>query len=86
MPTPPMDADLPAVLEGDAVRAAFATLPVLWRRVLFLRVVEGRPSGEVGALLGRHAADIRQIQYRAISRLRREMAAGGWIDELGEMD
>ncbi len=82
-PVQAADADLVATLEGDAVRAAFAKLPVLWQRVLVLRVIEERPAGEVGAILGRTAAGIRQIQYRALSRLRHEMTAGSVIDELG---
>jgi RNA polymerase sigma-70 factor (ECF subfamily) len=80
---PPAEEQLVSVLEGEVVRSAFAALPPLWQQILFLRVVEHRPAAEVAELLQRNPAAIRQIQHRALSRLRRELTTAGWIEEAG---
>ncbi len=81
---PSVEEQLVALVEGDLVRAAFARLSPLFRQVLFLRVVERRPAAEVADLLGRNPADIRQIQHRALVRLRSELVGRGWTDHAGE--
>lgn len=57
-------------LDEVAIQAALRRLPDEQRRVIQLRVIEGRSSQEVAELLGRNAAAIRQIQRRALLELR----------------
>ncbi len=52
--------------------AALGRLPEDQRQVLRLRLVEGLPAVEVAVRMGRTADTIRQIQHRALIRLRRE--------------
>lgn len=59
-----------AALDRAAVRAALATLPEDYRRVIELRVIEARPAQEVGELMGRQADAVRQLQRRALTALR----------------
>jgi RNA polymerase sigma-70 factor (ECF subfamily) len=56
--------------ERDALRRALATLPADYRRVLHLRIVEGRPMPEVAVTLGRKPDAVRQLQHRALVALR----------------
>jgi RNA polymerase sigma-70 factor, ECF subfamily len=67
-------------LEGAdraALIAALARLPDEQRQVLRLRLMEGLPAAEVAARMGRNADSIRQIQHRALIRLRQEFLAVG---------
>jgi RNA polymerase sigma-70 factor, ECF subfamily len=62
-------------LEGadrTALIAALARLPEEQRQVLRLRLMEGLPAAEVAARMGRNADSIRQIQHRALIKLRQE--------------
>ena len=62
-------------LEGAdraALIAALARLPEEQRQVLRLRLMEGLPAAEVAARMGRNADSIRQIQHRALIKLRQE--------------
>jgi len=62
-------------LDRAALGAALGRLPVEYRLVLRLRLSEGRSSDEVAAILGRSAPAVRQLQHRALVRLRAEYAA-----------
>ena len=59
-----------ALLEGEMVRAAFASLPQRWREVLWQREVEGRSVSEVGDLLGLSSGAVVQLAFRAREGLR----------------
>jgi RNA polymerase sigma-70 factor (ECF subfamily) len=61
-------------VEVGRVQAALAELPRDQRRVIELRVSDGRPTAEVAALLGRQPAAVRQLQHRALSALRARLA------------
>ena len=52
------------------LRAALGKLEPDQRRVLELRLVEGRSAFEAGDLLGRTPEAVRALQYRALRRLR----------------
>lgn len=69
MPTP----EEQAVMASDAASAyeALRRLPDLEQRVLRLRIVDELSAEAVGAIIGKNAAAVRQIQHRAIVRLRR---------------
>jgi len=60
-------------LDDAAIQLALKRLPDEQRRVIQLRVIEGRSSQEVADLLGRNAAAIRQIQRRALLELRESL-------------
>ncbi|HLN16336.1 MAG TPA: sigma-70 family RNA polymerase sigma factor [Acidimicrobiales bacterium] len=68
------DPELIAVAESDraVLVAALRRLPEEQRIVLRLRVLEGLPAAEVAARLGRNADAVRQLQHRALLRLRDE--------------
>ena len=51
---------------------ALSRLPEEQRRVLRLRLVDGLPAAEVAVRIGRNADSVRQIQHRALIRLRQE--------------
>lgn len=57
-------------LDHAALRAALAGLPEDYRRVIQLRIIEARPAQEVGAIMGRQADAVRQLQRRALVALR----------------
>lgn len=59
-----------AAAERARLRDALACLPPDYQAVLRLRVVEGRPTAEVAALLGRGPNAVRQLQHRALVALR----------------
>ena len=85
---PDMDGPVPdratAELEPEAIVLAAAErhllveamrrLPHRCREVLFLRVLEGRTATEIGVEWGRTPESVRQIQHRALTALRVEMA------------
>jgi RNA polymerase sigma-70 factor (ECF subfamily) len=60
------------LLNADAamLRAALAELSDDHRRVIQLRVIEGRSSQEAGDIMGRNPDAIRQLQRRALVALR----------------
>ncbi len=62
-------------LDDAAIRLALDQLPVEQRRVIQLRVIEGRSSQEVAELMGRNPATIRQIQRRALLQMREMLRA-----------
>jgi len=64
-----------ARLDEAALSTALGGLPAEYRLVLRLRLVEGRSSDQVAASLGRSAPAVRQLQHRALVRLRAEYAA-----------
>ncbi len=72
-----------AGLEAETVRAAFERLSPIQKRVLEWRILEGRPAAETAVLLQRRPDDVRQIQFRAIAAMRRDLARRGWFDEEG---
>lgn len=57
------------------IRKALDKLSDDHRRVLELRIFEGRDSNEVARMMGRSPAAVRQLQYRAIAALRAELKA-----------
>lgn len=61
-----------AIIRADheAVVAALGRLPDLQRRVLRMRIVDELSAEAVGAIIGKSAAAVRQIQHRALTRLR----------------
>jgi RNA polymerase sigma-70 factor (ECF subfamily) len=67
-----------AEAERLLVRAAMAALPEEARRILLMRVVEGRSSAEVAKVLGRTADSVRQAQLRALQSLERQLRRLGW--------
>jgi RNA polymerase sigma-70 factor (ECF subfamily) len=62
--------------EQTRIAALLAPLPADYRRVIELRVLEGRPTNEVAALMGRSPGAIRILQHRAITTLRQQMHEG----------
>ena len=73
----------PAGRAGDpeALKAALAVLPDLWRRVVILRDVDGRPPAEVSAATGLTAEQQRDVLNRARELLRENL---GRAPERGE--
>jgi RNA polymerase sigma-70 factor (ECF subfamily) len=57
--------------DADALLEALARLPELQRRVLRLRILDELSAEAVGAIIGKRAAAVRQIQHRAVLQLRR---------------
>jgi RNA polymerase sigma-70 factor (ECF subfamily) len=62
--------------EQTRIAALLAPLPADYRRVIELRVLDGRPTDEVAALMGRSPGAIRILQHRAITTLRKQMHEG----------
>ena len=62
-------------LEGERAHALLATLPADQRDVLLLRLVADLPVADVAVVLGRSPAAVRQLQVRALARVRRQIAA-----------
>ncbi len=75
-PPTPEEAAL-ARLEVEDLRRALAALPDEQRTVLRLRVFEHLSAEETGAVLGRSAAAVRQIQHRAVVALRAALGGEG---------
>lgn len=65
-----------ARLAADDALALLAGLPDDQRNVLLLRVVGELPAADVALVLGRSPDAVRQLQHRALARLRRDLAAG----------
>ncbi len=65
-------------LDAQVIRAAMRSLPPTQRRVLRLRVFEGLSAGAAGAVMGKDAAAVRQIQHRALLALRSRLVESGW--------
>jgi RNA polymerase sigma-70 factor, ECF subfamily len=68
-------------VEPEALRAALATLPGPWRRVVILRDVDGLPPAEVSAVTGLTAEQQRDVLNRARELLRENL---GRARERGE--
>jgi RNA polymerase sigma-70 factor (ECF subfamily) len=60
--------------EHRRLLAALDRLPDAYSDVLRQRVLRGRTAAEVGALTGQTANAVRQLQFRAMTALRRELA------------
>lgn len=60
-------------LEGEALRAAFRTLPSIERQVLRLRIGEGLTAEATAAVVGKSVLAVRQIQFRAVRALRTQL-------------
>jgi RNA polymerase sigma-70 factor (ECF subfamily) len=63
--------------ELTRITALLAPLPADYRRVIELRVLDGRSTDEVAALMDRSPGAIRILQHRAITTLRKQMHEGG---------
>ena len=63
-----------AAEERSALVAGLARLPAAYQVVLRLRLLEGRSAAEAGKELGRSAEAVRQLQHRALTALRAELA------------
>ena len=61
------------------VRSVFEQLTPEQQKVLYLRFVEGFEPSEIGALLGKSAGAVKQLQYRALASLRRSLGRGGYV-------
>ena len=64
-------------LEGrlhPAVSAVLAELPARQREVLLLRVVAGLDVADVAEILGRSDGAVKQLQHRALTALRAQLA------------
>lgn len=68
-PVDPLDAVV-RVAETDQLVAALRALPPIQAQVLRLRIGEELSSEDVGAVLGKSAQAVRQIQHRALEALR----------------
>jgi RNA polymerase sigma-70 factor (ECF subfamily) len=74
-----------AAIEAEAattLRRLLATLPDEQRQVMELRL-SGLSSPEVGTVLGRSPTAVRSLQFRAVERLRRLLAAEGGDHDAG---
>lgn len=60
--------------EHEAVRRAMSRLPPAHRQVLRLRIVEQLTAEETAAVVGKTAGAVRQIQHRALTALRAQLA------------
>lgn len=60
-------------VDSETLRVALAALPDPWRRVVILRDVEGRPSGEVSAVTGLTAEQQRDMLNRGRELLREDL-------------
>ena len=60
-------------VEPEALQAALAALPGLWRRVVILRDVDGRQPAEVSAATGLTAEQQRDVLNRARELLRENL-------------
>lgn len=59
---------------GEGVRALLAVLPGDQREVLLLRFAAGLDTKEVASVMDRNANAIRQLQHRALDRLRQNIS------------
>ncbi|MGH9090730.1 MAG: RNA polymerase sigma factor [Acidimicrobiales bacterium] len=62
--------------ETDRLVAALRSLPPVQAQVLRLRIGEELSSEEVGAVMGKSAQAVRQIQHRALEALRARLGRG----------
>lgn len=75
-PISPEEAFLRAEAD-EGVRGFLALLPPDQREVLVLRFAAGLDTNEVAAVMKRNANAVRQLQYRALDKLRQAMAEEG---------
>jgi RNA polymerase sigma-70 factor, ECF subfamily len=64
-------------LESERLRRAMEQLPDEQRDVLLLRFVEGFSHADVAAVLGKSVVAVRQIQVRALQRLKKILSDEG---------
>jgi len=79
-PGPGPEATAIATDERRRLIAALDRLPDDYSDVLRLRIMLGRTAAEVGELRGLTANAVRQLQFRAIAALRKELAAQNGAD------
>jgi RNA polymerase sigma-70 factor (ECF subfamily) len=63
-----------ALADLERAAAGLAGLPPDYQRVLRLRLLEGRPTAEAAAVLGRSPDAVRQLQHRALVALHRSLS------------
>jgi RNA polymerase sigma-70 factor (ECF subfamily) len=71
-----------AAIAGETTRelnGMLAVLPTDQREVLVLRFAGGLETDEIGAVMGRKANAVRQLQFRALEQLRARMRDGAEI-------
>lgn len=61
-------------IDAKLLISAMRRLPAMHLHVLRLRVFEGLSAEETGAVIGKSAAAVRQIQHRSLSMLRTDLA------------
>lgn len=66
----PLEDQVFSGLIGDELMRVLASLPVDYQRVIQFRLLEGRPTAEVAALMNRSPGAVRVLQYRALALLR----------------
>lgn len=64
-----------ALASAELLRA-LAALPADYQTVIRLRLLEGRPTAEVAALMNRTPGAVRVLQYRALAMLRSLLREG----------
>ena len=72
LPVPPEDEVLRR-LDAEALQVALRALPPLQAQVIRLRIGEGLSAEETAAVVGKSAPAVRQIQHRAVLRLRAQL-------------
>jgi RNA polymerase sigma factor (sigma-70 family) len=61
---------------GEQIQQLLASLPPVQREVLLLRVVTGLDVADVAAVVGRSEGAVKQLQHRALTSLRGQLAVG----------
>jgi RNA polymerase sigma factor (sigma-70 family) len=61
---------------GEQVQQLLASLPPVQREVLLLRVVTGLDVADVAAVVGRSQGAVKQLQHRALTTVRGQLAMG----------
>ncbi len=69
---PGPEAQVLGAFDRDALIVALARMPADHRQVIRMRLYERRTTEEVALVLGRSTDAVRQLQHRALARLRRE--------------
>ena len=68
-----------AASERAELRRALDTLSADYQTVLRLRLLDGRPTDEVAALMGRSPGAVRVLQHRALTALRAVLQKGAML-------
>ncbi len=69
------------VEEAMLVRKALARLSPQYRKVLTMRIIEGRPVSEVARKMKRKEGAIRSLQFRAVKALKESLEEGGFFHD-----